>query len=64
MSVLGKVVKTEKRSFYYILMKRQPIFFLVSSSENQSIVVMRKTDADCLVIRLDCRKKLDPSLKI
>ena len=44
-------------------MTRQPIFFHVSSSENQSIVVMRKTDADCLVIRLDCREKLDPSLK-
>ena len=45
-------------------MKRQPIFFHASSSEDQSIVVMRKIDTDYLVIRLDYREKLDPSLKI
>ena len=45
-------------------MKRQPIFFHALSSEDQSIVVMRKIDTDYLVIRLDYREKLDPSLKI
>ena len=40
------------------------IFFHVFSVENQSNVLIRTADTDCLIIGFWCPEKLDPSLKI
>ena len=50
----------------YSRRSRQPYFLslFVFSLENQSNVVIRIEDTDCLIIGLGCREKLGPSLKI
>ena len=65
MSILDKAVRTEERSLLCTHEETDSrIFFHVSSLENQSNVIIRTADTDCLIIGLECRKKLDPSLKI
>ena len=65
MSTLDKVVRTEERSLLCTHKEADSrIFFHVTSLENQSNVVIRKADTDCLIIELGCREELDPSLKI
>ena len=65
MSILDKAVRTEERSLLCTHEETDSrIFFHVSSLENQSNVIIRTADTDCLIIELECRKKLDPSLKI
>ena len=43
---------------------KEEILFQVWSLENQSNVVIRTADTDCLFIGLGCCEKLDPFLKI
>ena len=65
MSILDKVVRTKERSLLCTPEKADSlIFFHVSFLENQSNVVIRTINADCLIIRLGCCEKLDSSLKI
>ena len=64
-SILDKVVRTEERSLFCTHEEADShIFFHISSLENQSNVVIRTADTDCLIIGLGCHEKLDPSLKI
>ena len=65
MSLLDKVVRTKERSLLYAPEKADSlIFFHVSFLENQSNVVIRTVNTDCLIIRFGCCEKLDSSLKI
>ena len=65
MSILEKVVRTEERCLLCTHEEADSrILFHVSSLENQSNVIIRTVDTDCLVIRLGCCEKLYPSLKI
>ena len=65
MSILDKVVRTEERSLLCTHEESDGrIFFHVSSLENQSNVVIRTADTDCLIIEFGCREKLNPSLKL
>ena len=65
MSILDKVVRTEDRSLLCTHGEADScILGNVLSLENQSNVVIRTADTDYLIIGLECREKLDPSLKI
>ena len=65
MSLLDKVVRTKERSLLYAPEKADSlIFFHVSFLENQSNVVIRTVNTDCLIIRFGYCEKLDSSLKI
>ena len=53
--------------FWLVLLlefSKEEILFQVWSLENQSNVVIRTADTDCLIIGLGCCEKLDPFLKI
>ena len=56
-----------KKCHCHILLQKEAdsrISFHISSLENQSNVVIKTVDADCLIIGLKCREGLDLFLKI